>query len=152
MLLHTRMILSGRFTARMKKRLALQSLQVLNDTVTVLAMKGWEKSEDTSFGHGAVERLAEQFQKPLEKSGIDCSQLQQEWDDILLYGWRYLNLTSEDYKCLWWKLFNSVDSGTWANILGLVELLFCLPAANGRVERMFSHLRIIKTGQPHLLQ
>ena len=55
-----------------------------------------------------------------------------------------MNLTNEDYKCLWWKLFNSVDAGTWANILGLVELLFCLPVANGRVERMFSRLRIIK--------
>ena len=93
--------------------------------------EGLGEKEDTSFGHSAVERLAERFQKPLENAGIDCSQLQQEWDDILLYGWRYLNLTSEDYKCLWWKLFNSVDAGTWTNILGLVELLFCLPVANG---------------------
>ena len=65
---------------------ALQSPQVLKDTVTVLAMKGWEKREDTFFEHSAVERLAERFQKPLENAGIDCSQLQQEWDDILLYG------------------------------------------------------------------
>ena len=115
-----------KITACMKKHVAVKSPQVLKDTVTVLTMKGWEKREDTSFGHGVVERLAERFQKPLENASIDCSQLQQERDDILLYGQRHLNLTSEDYKCLWWKLFNSVDAGTWKNILGLVELLFCL--------------------------
>ena len=86
-----------KITACMKKRLALQSPQVLKDTVTGLAMKGWEKSEDTSFGHSAVEHLAERFQKPLENAGIDCSQLQQECVDILPYGRRYLNFTSEDY-------------------------------------------------------
>ena len=38
-----------KITAWMKKRLAVQSPQVLNNIATVLAMKGWEKSEDTSL-------------------------------------------------------------------------------------------------------
>ena len=46
---------------------------------------------------------------------------------------------------IWWKLFNSVNSKKWANILSLVELLFCLPMANGHVERLFSSLELIKT-------
>ena len=33
----------------------------------------------------------------------------------------------------------------WSNILSLVELLFCHPMANGRVERIFSQLKLIKT-------
>ena len=44
----------------------------------------------------------------------------------------------------WCKLFNSVDSKQWTNILGLVELLFCLPMSNGRLE-LFSQMKIIKS-------
>ena len=33
----------------------------------------------------------------------------------------------------------------WSNILALVELLFCLPMSNGRVESTFSQMKLIKT-------
>ena len=33
----------------------------------------------------------------------------------------------------------------WSNILALVELLFCLSMSNGRVERTFSQMKLIKT-------
>ena len=106
---------------------------------------GWERSEDASFGYKALDTLAVRFQIPLEKAQVDCSQLQEEWNDIVDYAKRYLNIVQEDYTIIWWKLFNSVDSKNWMNILSLVELLFCLPMSNGRIKRLFSQLKLIKS-------
>ena len=64
-------------------------------------------------------------------SDIDTSMVQDEWDDTILYSKQYLNL---DYKAVWWKLFNSVDAKRWCNVLGVVELLFCLPLSNGHLK------------------
>ena len=36
---------------------------------------------------------------------------------------------------------NAADASKWINILSLIEILFCLPVANGTVERMFSNLK-----------
>ena len=47
----------------------------------------------------------------------------------------YINLVQNDYKVVWWKLFSCVDAGKWSNVLAIVELLFCIPVANGRLER-----------------
>lgn len=71
--------------------------------------------------------------------------LREEWDDMVDYAKRYLNLVQVEYQVLWWKLFNSVDAKKWTNILSLVELLFCLPVSNGHVERVISQLKITKT-------
>ncbi|XP_065885418.1 uncharacterized protein [Dysidea avara] len=84
------------------------------------------------------------FAIPLEKAGIDTCAVQEEWDDMVEYSKRYLNLV-QDYKNVWWKLFNCVDSKRWSNVLGLIELLFSLPLSNGHLERVFSQLKLIKT-------
>ena len=60
------------------------------------------------------------------------------------YGKQYLNLVREDYKVIRWKLFNAVDAKGWTNVLAIIKLLFCLPMANGRLERVFSQLKLIK--------
>ena len=41
------------------------------------------------------------------------------------------------WKVVWWKLFSAVDAKKWSNVLVVTELLFCLPIANGQVERVF---------------
>ena len=43
------------------------------------------------------------------------------------------------------EVFNAADSKRWTNILALIELLFCLPMANGLVERIFSAMKLIKS-------
>ena len=93
----------------------------------------------------ALDSLSTRFKVPLEKAEVDYSLLQEEWDDMVDYARRYLNLVQEEYQVVWWKLFNAVDAKKWSNILSLVELLFCHPMANGRVERIFSQLKLIKT-------
>ena len=38
-----------------------------------------------------------------------------------------------------------MDANKWQNILTIVELLFGLPLSNGRLERLFSQLKLIKS-------
>ena len=110
-------------------------LKVLTHALIILAPMGWERKDDASFGYSAIDAISTRFRTPLEHAKVNCSVLQQEWDDIVDYAKRYLNLVQEDYSLLWWKLFNAIDAKKWSNILALVELL---PMSNGKVERMFS--------------
>ena len=123
----------------------MQNTDMLTHALTILAHKGWEKTADASFGYEALDSLISRFKIPLEKANIDCSQLQEEWDDLVAYAKRYLNLTQDHHHVQWWKIFNSTDAHKWKYIWGLIELLFCLPMSNGRVERLFSLLKVIKT-------
>ena len=104
-----------------------------------MATNGWERSESASFGHAALEAICQRFQIPFQAASLDVSAVQEEWDDMVDYGRKYLNLAQE---VLWWKLFNAVDSGQWKNVLGVVELLFCLPMSNWHLERVFSQLTL----------
>ena len=119
----------------------------LTHAITILATHGWQQSESPSFAYAALDSVCQRFCVPLEKANIDLSLIQEEWDDMLEYSKRYLNLVQEDYKVIWWKLFNSMDTKKWTNVLAIVELLFCLPVANGRVERVFSQLKLIKNNR-----
>ena len=112
-----------------------------------ISYKRLEKSEETSFGHDAVHALTTRFFVPLTHASVNCSVLVDEWDAMVDYARRYLDLVRDDYRVMWWKLFRSADAKCWSNILVLVELFFCIPVANGRVERLFSHLKIIKSNR-----
>ena len=48
---------------------------------------------------------------------------------------------------MWWKIFNSVGAKKWTNVLAVVELLFSLPVSNGRLERVLSQLKIVKSNR-----
>ena len=63
----------------------------------------------------------------------------------------HLNLVQENYKVIWWKLFNCSDAKKWSNVLSFTELHFCLPMANGRLERIFSTLKFIKSDRRNCL-
>ena len=55
-------------------------------------------------------------------------------------------MSTLDYRAVWWRLFNA-PSSEWSNVLILVELLFSLPASNGKLEWVFSQLNVIKTNK-----
>ena len=129
----------------LKERVKDHSTELLTETLTILALKGWEKRGDASFVYGALDGLSTRFRVPLEKANVDCSVLQEEWDDMVDYAKCSLNLVQVEYQVLWWKLFNSVDSKKWSNIFSLEELLFVFPVSNCDVERVFSQLKIIKS-------
>ena len=131
--------------ACLKDRLATQETDLLSQALTILATQGWEKATDASFAHTAIQNLSARFQIPLEQARIDISCLEEEWDEMTDFAKRYLDLVTQENNTVWWKLFNSVSAKNWGNILGLIELLFCLPLSNGHVERVFSQLKIIKS-------
>lgn len=128
----------------LKDRISFQDIDLLTHAVTLLATKGWERSDSTSFGYEALDAICDMFQAPLENASVNCSLVQEEWDDMVDYAKKYLNLVQLDYKIIWWKLFNAVDATQWSNILPIIELLFCLPMANGHLERVFSQLKLVK--------
>ena len=66
---------------------------------------------------------------------VDLSLVQGEWDDMVEYTMTHLNLVQEDYKVIWWKLFNCADTKKWSNVLALTELLFCLSMANQQLDK-----------------
>ena len=101
----------------LRNRVKLQSTELLTHSLTILATHGWERSRHTSFGYEAIECISTRFLVPLENAGVDCSLLKQEWDDILDYAKRYLNLVEDDYKVIWWKLYNVPDAKKWTKFL-----------------------------------
>ena len=115
--------------------------------MTIVATHGWEKYDESSFGHEAIEYLSHRFLTPLENAGVNTSLLQEEWEGIVLYAKQYINLVTNSYKVVWCKLFNSPDAKKWFNVLTLVELIFTIPLSNSSVERCFSHLNLIKTNR-----
>ena len=131
----------------LKERLKMQHVGLLTDAITLLATHGWEKSESSDFADAALDHLTTQFNVPLAKAGVVETLIKEEFIDMLDYAKSYLPLSRDNYLTTWWKLFNSANSKNWTNILALVELVFCLPMSNGRVERIFSRLKLIKTNR-----
>ena len=66
----------------LKDRVKAQNTDLLTYALTILAPKGWEKTEDAPFGYEALDSLSTRFKAPLEKAEVDCSVLQEEWDDM----------------------------------------------------------------------
>ena len=57
---------------------------------------------------------------------VNLSLLQEEWDDIVDYAGRYIDIVQDDYKSVWWKLYNAPSAPRWSNILCVAELIFCI--------------------------
>jgi len=120
-------------------------VELFTHTIKLFVTHGWEKCDDASFGYDTLVYCT-RFTVPLELAKVECSLLQQEWDDIVDYGKMYLNLT-ENYRKIWWKLFNCSDSARWSNILSLIELLFTISISNEHLERCFSQMKVLKTNK-----
>ena len=132
-------------------RVTVHHPQLLKDCLTLLATHGWQRSTSDNFADQALDNLLQKFSVPLENAGVDMSLVCEEWKDMLEYAKQYLNLVQEPAEVIWWKLFNASCSSRWSNILHLVHLLFCIPMANGHVERTFSILKLIKTERRNCL-
>ena len=128
--------------ACLKDRVKVQHSDLLTHILTILATQGWEKSDNTD---AALDKLITHFKAPLEKAGVDIFVIKDEWEDMTDYAKRYLDLVQDDYRTIWWKIFNSPSANNWNNILPLIELIFCLPMSNGRLERVFSTLKFLKS-------
>ena len=61
------------------------------------------------------------------------------------YCRNYLDCKLEDYRRIWYTLHTTQDAVRWPNLLIVSELLFSLPFTNSKVEKSFSHLKVIKS-------
>ena len=133
-------------------RLSWSDQQLVRDIIiTVLATQGWEKVVWESTQLDGLQRLVSHFIIPLEGAGIDCSRIPEEFKHVMLYATEFISLSTLEYRSVWWRLFNSPSASEWSNALALVELLLSLPASNGKIERSFSQMNVIKTNKQSLL-
>ena len=65
---------------------------LVTHAITILATHGWERSAHTAFGYEALDYISTKFLVPLENASIKSALLRDEWDDIVEYAKRYLNL------------------------------------------------------------
>ena len=120
--------------------LAWSDLQVLQDIIFVLSTHGWEKATEEDELE-AVDTLVERFTVPLEGVGAE---IHAEFENMMKYASQYFSLATIDYRPVWWRIFHAFDSTEWTNALVLAQLLFSLPASNGKLERVFSTVNVIK--------
>ena len=134
----------------LRTRMAWSDQQVMRDVIIVLASQGCEKLlEDVPLD--SLDRLVERFVVPLQGASADCSKVKEEFQSILQYAVQYISLSTMDYRAVWWRIFNAPTASEWSNVLTLVALLFSLPASNGKLERIFSQMNVIKTNKRSLL-
>ncbi len=127
-----------------KSRLSWSDLQLMRDIIVMLSSQGWEKLLEEENDLAAIHRLIERFATPLQGAGADTDVIKGEFGDMIEYAVQYIAISSLDYHSVWWRLFHAPNSAEWSNVLVLAELLFSLPASNGKLERVFSTLGTIK--------
>ena len=76
-----------------------QDTELLINTITLLAINGWERSESPSFGYAALDAVCVRFKVPLESASVDLTLVRRS--GMVGYGKQYLNLVQEDYKVIW---------------------------------------------------
>ena len=141
------------FNDKLRERLEWSDVRMLRTIVLFLNTQSWQYTalgSDTEMGDNAeikiaVEYISSHFREPLKAKGVNLSGIQDEIEEIVRYARKYLNLVKEGYQKIWYKLHIAPDVGKWRNILLISELLFSLPFSNGRIESMFSMLKVIKT-------
>ena len=87
-------------------------------------------------------RLGKRFQIPLESEGVDIERLPEEFQEMVLHATQFISLSTMGYRGVWWRLFHTPNASEWTNCLTLARLLFTLPVSNGKLERIFSTLKV----------
>ena len=151
---------------KMKERLEWLDSKLLRSLLIFLETQTWVKRStdvsadsllddedtlvtDSSFVEvkNAVEHIATHFREPLEAKGLLVFTLPDEVEEIVEYARTYLSISQTPYRKVWYKLCTCPDFNKWPNILILMELCFSLPFSNGRVEQIFSSLKVVKTNR-----
>jgi len=52
-------------------------------------------------GTAALNSISTQFLVPLEWAGVNVALLKEEWEDMIGYARRYLNLVQDDHQTIW---------------------------------------------------
>ncbi len=150
---------------KLRERLAWSDVELLRSILAFLDTRSWVAplkptvavEADSSDDHqefavddkseirAAMDYIASVFCKPLELKGASLFQLNDELDDAADFCRNYFDCKNEDYRRIWYFLHSAEDAHRWSNLLIVCELLFSLPFTNSKVERSFSHLKVIKS-------
>ena len=134
-----------------KARLGWSDLQLMRDILLILNTQGWEKLIKEKYHLEELLQLISRFKIPLDGAGADTEEIYKEFEEIMEYAVNFISLSTLDYSSVWWRLFHCPSRSEWSNALILIELLFSLPASNGKVERVFSTSNVIKVEKRSLL-
>ena len=106
-----------------------------------------EDEADGEFADGLMEEVYERFAKPLKNAGFSGTlpNLLQQWHSVIAYTKKYLASDTTNYLVVWYCIFNSSLANRWKLVLLVIELLFCIPISNAKVERLFSLIKRMKT-------
>ena len=127
-----------------KSRLLWSDMELMRDIIFMLSTHGWEKALEEDDNMAAIDRLVQRFSIPLQGAAVDTEEVVKEFREMISYATQYIALSVLDYHSVWWRLFHAPTSSEWANVLVLASLLFSLHASNGKLERVFSLLGVIK--------
>ena len=150
---------------KLQERLAWSDVELLRSILAFLDTRSWvarplkptvaveADSSDDNEGfavddkseiRAAMNCIASVFRKPLELKGASLFQLNDELDDAVDFCRNYFDCKNEDRR-IWYFLHSAEDAHRWNNLLIVCELLFSLPFTNSKVERSFSHVKVIKS-------
>ena len=105
-----------------------------------------DREEDNLDGiKSAMESITSAFRVPLEAKVVNLSSLYDDIEEVVDHARRYLSIDKVRYQKVLYTLHTSPDSSKWPNILQICQLLFSFPFSSGRVERIFSTVKVIKT-------
>ena len=137
----------NRLTESMLNRLDWLDPHLLNAILTILDTQHWQETASTNLDelNVAIDLITAHFRLPLQSKGVCFAALRDELEAVVLYARKFLGIDKEKYHKVWYKLHVSPDAAAWKNVLLISELLFSLPFSNGRVEGIFSTLKVIKT-------
>ena len=91
--------------AYMRTRLSWSDMQLFRDIIFMLATQGWQKIQDeqadvvdggdeceTSLN--AIKRLADHFKEPLERAGVNVSEIHCEFEELVVYATQFISLST----------------------------------------------------------
>ena len=81
------------------------------------------------------------------RSLANTDEIVKEFREMISYATQYIALSVLEYHSVWWRLFHAPSSA----VLVLAELLFSLPASNGKLEQVFFIVGTIKVNKRSLL-
>lgn len=146
----------NRLDKKMRDRLEWSNIDLLRAILIFLDTQNWQchetetddnlSEDDASLAEikTAVSAITEFFRAPLEAKGVELCSIQDEIDDAVIFARKYLNIKKDGYKRIWYRLHTAPDVASWPNLLVICHLLFSLPFSTGKVERLFSSLKVIK--------
>ena len=141
----------SRVTECIRSRMAWSDLQLMRDIIFMLGTQGWEKAVEEDKSVDAIGRLVKRFTVPLQSASANTEEIVGEFVAVMQYAIQFISLSILDYRAVWSRLFHAPTASEWSNILILAKLLFSLPASNGKLERVFSQINVIKTSKRTLL-